>query len=265
MKKPVLVMDFDGVIADSQMETLVVGFNSYLRLNRKTKLFDGKKITFTNFSTIKSKYKKIINEYKKLRPFGIDNFCLYVFLTIIENKIKIKNQNDYLRHREKLMQKNYKKYLGYFTKERISIQKKDFDKWVELDKPIDIVINGIKGLEKKYTIAIATMNRREGIKKFLEKYKIDYKAIADPKISADKKKQLKYIVNELKAAYNDVHFVDDQPKHFPKLLNLGITCYLALWGYNNKEQQKKAKKQGAILLKQNDFYNYFNKLDQIED
>ena len=43
-----LVLDFDGVIADSQMECLFVGFNAYLEFNKGTKLFDGRKFKFDN-------------------------------------------------------------------------------------------------------------------------------------------------------------------------------------------------------------------------
>ena len=59
----VLALDFDGVIADSQYECLFVGFNAYLRLNKNTKLFGGKKFTFNNFNNIKKKYKNTIKKY----------------------------------------------------------------------------------------------------------------------------------------------------------------------------------------------------------
>ena len=90
----VLTLDFDGVIADSQYECLVVGFNTYLNYNKNTKLFDSQKITFNNFNKFKKRYRKIVEKYKKLRPYVIDAFCFYVILYIIDKNIKIKNQND---------------------------------------------------------------------------------------------------------------------------------------------------------------------------
>src|SRR3989338_6411987 len=239
-----LVLDFDGVLADSQYETLAVGFNSYLKLNKHTKLFGAKKINFDNYGRIKREYKTAVNEYKKLRPFGIDNFCPYVFLTAIENKIKIRSQNEHIRLRNKMMPESYKKNLKNFLKERAALQKKDFDKWVKMDKPVISIINAARKLQKKCTIAIATMNRKKSITRLLKKYGISPKIIADTTISPDKKKQFQHIKSKLKAKFDEMHFVDDQVRHFPKLLKLGINCYLTTWGYNTKEQQQEAKKMG---------------------
>ena len=87
----VLALDFDGVIADSQYECLFVGFNSYLKLNKNTRLFDHKKFTFNNFGNIKNKYnKKQVIELgyfhinylarKKIVKFNfLKNLCLFSF------------------------------------------------------------------------------------------------------------------------------------------------------------------------------------------
>lgn len=253
----VLVLDFDGVIADSQYETLAVGFNSYLGLNKDTKLFNGKKITFENFNSLKKEYKSAVNKFRKLRPLGIDNFCPYVFLTAIEHNIKIKNQDEHIRLRNKLMPNSYNEYVKIFLRERTEFQKKDFDKWVEMDMPIKMIIKSIKMLQKRYIVAVATMNRKKSIIRLLKKYKISPRIIADPTISPDKKEQLTYIKNKLKLNFRDMHFVDDQVRHFPKLLKLGVNCYLATWGYNTREQKAEAENLGATLLTANIFYRTF--------
>ena len=254
-----LVLDFDGVIADSQYETLVVGFNTYLSLNKGTKLFGGQRINFNNFNKVKKKYKSTVDQFKKLRPFGIDNFCPYVLLTAIENKIRIKSQNEHIKLRNKMLPGSYKKNLKHFLKERAELQKMDFNKWVQMDMPFKSIINAVRKLQKRCTIAVATMNRKKSIIRLLKKYKIRPKIIADPTISPDKKKQLEHIKNKLWVKFNDMHFVDDQVKHFPRLLKLGVHCYLATWGYNTKEQQKEARRLGAVLLSQNNFYSILSK------
>ena len=232
----VVTLDFDGVIADSQFECLVDGFNSYLKLHKNTKLFGGQKITFDNFNKVKRKHKTTIEKYKKLRPYVIDGFCFYVILYIIENNIKIKNQNQYNKVRKKLMEKFYDKYIPYFYNERFLLQKKNFGKWLELETPYEKIIDGIKKLEKDYIITIATNNRKDSIQPFLKNYNIEPLIISDSKVSIDKKKQLKRIKNKLKVNFDEIHFVDDQVRHFSKLIPLGIKCYLATWGYNNEEQ-----------------------------
>jgi len=53
--------------------------------------------------------------------------------------------------------------------------------------------------------------------------------------------------------FNQIYFVDDQVTHFPEILKLGVNCYLAEWGYNNKEQQEEAKKYDVTFLKEENF------------
>ena len=254
----VLALDFDGVIANSQMECLFVGFNSYLKLHKNTKLFDGEEFTFNNFNKTIKKHRKTAKKYKKLRPYVIDAFCYYVVAHIIEKKIIIRNQNEYNNIRKKLIKK-YDKYVKYFYNERYNLQTKNYEKWLELEIPFKKAINGIKRLENQYKITIATNNNRRSISGFLEKYKINPEVIADSSISTDKKKQLAYIKNSLKVKFNEIHFVDDNVGHFPKLLKLGIHCYLATWGYNTKKQHEEAKRLGAVLLNQDNFYNILSK------
>lgn len=253
----VLTLDFDGVIADSQYECLFVGFNSYLKLNKHTKLFDGKKLTFNNFNNIRKKYKNTIKKYKNLRPYVIGAFSWYAILYIIENNIKIKHQNQFNKVREKSI-KNFGKYVNYFYSERYSLQKKSYKKWLKLEASFKKIIDGIKRLEKRYIITIATNNNRKSIYGLLKKYKIRPKVIADSNISLNKKKQLECIKNKLKVNFNEIHFVDDQVIHFPKLLKLGINCYLATWGYNNKRQRQEAKKLGVVMLTESNFYEELN-------
>lgn len=254
----VIVLDVDGVIVDSQMECLFIGFNSYLKLHKNTKLFSREKMTFDNFNRFIKKHNETVNKYKKLRPYVIDAFCYYVTLYIIDNNIKINNQNQYNNTRKKLMEK-YNKYVKYFYNERYLLQKKNFRKWLSLDIPFKKIINGIKNLGKRYVIAIATTKTLKSVERSFKEYKLRPKVIATADLTVDKKKQLEHIKNKLKVNFDDIHFVDDQVKHFPKLLKLGIHCYLATWGYNTKKQQKEAMILGVVLLNQNNFYRVLSK------
>ena len=250
----VLALDFDGVIADSQMECLAVGFNSYLNFHKDTKLFDGQKVTFDNFDELREKYTDIVEKYVKLRPYVIDAFCYFVILHIIENNIEIKNQGQYDILREKLSKQYYDEYVDYFYKERFSLQDEDIGRWLELEAPYEKIVEGIKELEKKYILTVATNNRTRTVQKFLGKYQLSAKIITDSTLSSNKIKHLEYIKNKLKVNFDEIYFVDDQVKHFSRLLKLGVKCYLATWGYNNEPQRQEAKKLGVVLLTEDNFY-----------
>ena len=87
----ILALDVDGVIVDSQLECLFVGFNAYLDFNQNSKLFDGRKFTFDNFNFLIQKHRIEVEKYKILRPYVIDAFCYYVILHIIEKAFERNN------------------------------------------------------------------------------------------------------------------------------------------------------------------------------
>ena len=255
----VLALDFDGVIADSQLECLFVGFNTYLDFNRNTRLFDGRKFTFENFDFIAQKHRKAAEQYKALRPYVIDAFCYYVIAYAIDNNIAIKNQNEYNNLRKQLAEGIYAKFVEQFYSERKRLIDSDINEWLALVKPYEKIIPAIKMLSNNFYLAISTNNRKFTIDAFSRKHGINPKIVIDSSFGSDKKLHIENIKNSLGANFNDIHFVDDQIRNLINLLPLGVHCYLATWGYNTKKQHEEARRLGAVLLSQDNFYNILSK------
>lgn len=251
----ILALDFDGVIADSQMECLFVGFNTYLDFNQNTKLFDGRKFTFDNFDFLIQKHRKAVEQYKMLRPYVIDAFCYYVIMYIIEKNIVIKSQNDYNGLREKLAKNIHGHFVSAFYEERHKLIENNLNDWLSLVKPYKQIISAIKMLGNKFSLAISTNNRKFTIDAFSRKHGIASKIVIDSSFGSDKKLHIENIKNSLGANFNNIYFVDDQIRNLIKLLPLGVNCYLATWGYNTEKQHEEAKKLGATLLNQDNFYS----------
>ena len=255
----ILALDFDGVIADSQMECLFVGFNTYLDFNRNTKLFDGRKFTFDNFNFLTQKHREAVEQYRSLRPFVIDAFCYYVISYIIEKNIVIKSQDDYNELREKLAKDIYEHVVRAFYEERYNLIENNLNSWLSLVKPYQNIIPAVVKLSNAFNLAISTNNRKFTIYAFFRKHGIAPKIVIDSSFGSDKKLHIENIKNSLGADFKDIYFVDDQIRNLVGLLPLGVHCYLAAWGYNTKKQQKEAEKLGAIPLNQNDFYDVLSK------
>ena len=256
----VLVLDFDGVIADSQMECLFVGFNTYLDFNQNTKLFDGRKFTFDNFDFLIQKHRKEIEKYKSLRPYVIDAFCYYALMYIIEKNIVIKSRNDYNGLREKLAKNIHGHFVSAFYEERHKLIENSLNDWLSLVKPYQKIISAVIRLSNKFNLAISTNNRKFTIDAFSRKHGINPKIVIDSSFGSDKKLHIENIKNSLGANFSDIYFVDDQIRNLIKLLPLGVHCYLTTWGYNTKKQHEEAKKMGAVLLIQENFYETFAKV-----
>ena len=260
MMKPVLALDFDGVIADSLMECLFVGFNAYIHFNPGTKLFEGKKLTFENFEAITKKNQDAVNTYKVLRPYVIDAFCYYVIAHIIDNTIKIRDQDQYNKLRQKLKQNIHQDFIKIFYEQRKHLIETNFEKWMALIRPLDKIVDSIKKLRPKIMLAIATNNRKFTIEAFMKRFGIYPDIITDSSLSVDKKLQISHIKSKLNVKFEDIYFVDDQVKNFSDVFSSGTKCYLAGWGYTTQEQLEEAKKKGIKILGQDDFYKVFNSL-----
>lgn len=250
-----LVLDYDGVIADSLMECLFVGFNAYLEFNKGTKLFDGRKFTFDNFDFLIQKHRKAVEQYKMLRPYVIDAFCYYVIAYIIENNIPIEGQNEYNDLRKRLAKGIYADFVELFYSERKRLMESNINEWLGLVKPYERIVPAIKMLDSKFDLAISTNNRKFTIDAFSKKHGIKPKIVFDSSFGSDKKVHIENIHNEFGANFDEMHFVDDQIRNFAGVLPLNIHCYLATWGYNANEQHEEAKKLGAVLVNQSNFYS----------
>jgi phosphoglycolate phosphatase-like HAD superfamily hydrolase len=247
----ILALDYDGVIADSKYECLFVGFNAYLRLNKATRLFGGEKFTFGNFKDKTKKNKRLILCYNKLRVYVRDAFSWLPIFHIMEKGIKIKTQGDFDKIAAKLSTHS-RLYVRYFYEERRKLQKQNFGRWLRLNKLFPAA-KKIKALQRRFKIAIATANDRDAIEGFLKNHKLKVDFIVDRNFSTDKTKQIRLIRKKYNANFSDICFVDDQIAYFKEMTDLGVKCFLPVWGYNNNAQQNEAKKMGAVLLNERDF------------
>ena len=245
--KQILVLDFDGVIADSQMECLFLGFNAYLHFNKSSKLFDGKLFSFENFSFLAQKHREIVEKYKALRPYVVDAFCYYVVMSIIEKRIEIKSTNEYNNIRKELSKGVYDEFVQYFHNSRLKLLNEHPNEWLNLVRPYSKFISSVKNISDRFYLAVSTNNKKFAIDAFSKNHGLDPKLIIDSSIGSDKKVHIEKIKSTLDVNFKDIYFVDDQLKNFIKVLPLGVKCYLATWGYNTEEQRKEKQRQLQLI------------------
>jgi phosphoglycolate phosphatase-like HAD superfamily hydrolase len=256
-----LALDFDGVIVDSILDSLFVGYNAYLNLygSKAKKYFGGELFTFENWRKIRKDYQEEIKYYRTLRPYirGATDYGL--IQKLMEEKKVIESQEDFDNYR-RTAEFDFEAYEIEFYRERERLQNIDYRAWFNLEPPYSKVIEGIKKLlEEGAKIIIATSNRRKAImNSFTPKYfgfSIAPKDILDKRFGEDKSEQMRYIVNSYQIKFKDIYFVDDQVRHLIKTKPLGIKVFLAGWSYATEAQKEEACKQDIpIIEKEEDFY-----------
>lgn len=246
----ILVLDFDGVIVDSMNEGLFTSFNTYIGLNSKTRLFDGKPFAFGNFNRAIKKYKSQYLKFKKYRAHLKTALDYYFILAAIDRNAKIRNSEDFDEFK-KIVSVDNNRFIDQFYKNRLEYMN-NFNEWIKLT-PIYPHARAILKRLDKGDIFISTSNRKTTVERTLKYYKIDFdsKNILDNEVSIDKKVHVKIVKETKTINYQDILVVDDQVQNLITVNDLGVKCFLAVWGYNNKEQRREARMFGVTLLSKN--------------
>lgn len=251
----ILALDFDGVIVNSINDALVTSFNTYVKFYKYTELFGGKRIELNNFKEMPNKFPDEAKKFKELKVYaGCADEFVGIFMAIDEN-VKIKNQKEFDEFKESIPEEKKKEFSKAFYEERYALQK-DMSSWNKLTLPFEKIIDGVKKLIKKNKICFITNKDKRTIIMLFKRFgiKLGPDVIWDKDAGIDKAEKLIKLADKFKTKPKDILFVEDILAHLLKVKPLGITCFLATWGVNNKKQRKEAQEKGIILLSQDNFY-----------
>ena len=243
----IYAIDVDGVIIDSQVEQLIDGYNAYRQFYKKTALFDGKRIDFDNYKRLLKKHKDTVNKFKRIHPYAKSAEEIVILYHIIDNNIKIKNDQDFRNLLKTISQRSLMKGHYELYRQRYLFEK--HKNWQKIIKPFKEMLNFVK---KNITRSVILSNKDLKTIQLMFKYfgiKIDDNRIFSTEITNDKNKKLKLIAKKYKTPYADINFIDDEYFNLFEAKQLGVKCYMAAWGNNNPQQRKEAKKIGIRLLK----------------
>ena len=262
----ILAVDFDGVISDSALKSLFVSHNAYCKYydSKVSKNFDGKLFTFENWETMKKKYQDVMAYYHRLRSYIELSGDFYVIIKIIEEKIKIDNQQEFIAYRKKL-QFDYQFFRELFFKEKEEWQRESFKKWFFLSPVFHEVVKGIQWFQKEgQKVVIATSNLGEAIHRAFQPeyigFKMDIEDIFDKNYGKHKAEHMQAIANKYGVALEDIYFVDDQLSYLIGTDALGVNVFLAGWGYCTESQKIQARKEKIpIIEKEKEFYPILKK------
>lgn len=242
--QPVLALDFDGVIADSLAECLVVSWNAWQRLQGKSGHIQAPE-------EIEPEYEAL---FRRLRPFirtGEDYILIHMSA---DAGAAVRNQNDFDRFaaphtedRPRLREAFYASRTSLFAEHR--------EQWLQFNP----LYRGMEEFLRRWPdpdrLLIISTKRSDFIAAIFEGYRI---AFPDRNIyyASPKRSKPSIIVQLLEALHLPprlFHFVDDQADTLLKVLPTGVRCLLAGWGYTNREQIRTAGRAGIEIADREEF------------
>lgn len=244
-----LALDFDGVIADSIGECLVIGHNAYVKHNQA-----GQPIC-----RLEELNKTHIYESRRLRNFirsGED----YVYINLaIDNKARIQNQQDYDSFVNRHL--NLKDtFYDLFYRERESFSSTKEDLWIELNPLYKGIKQFLLQYQSKERLFIITTKKIKYALKILAGNSI-YLKKENCFCASGRDTKLKIIKNLLdknKISSDNFYYIDDQVDTLIEVKESGVHCLLAQWGYTTRQQILRAGNENIPGIKLKDFLIQFS-------
>jgi len=244
--RDLLALDFDGVIADSIQECLVIGHNAYnIHLGTGDKIEDLSEMD-------KSKE----TEARRLRRFirsGED----YVYINhALAQKVQIENQDqfDAFKNKNIALREHFE---NIFYDERIRFFTENEEKWIRLNPLYPGMKDFLQTYPYKENLFVVTTKRTDFVTKILRAHRIELLPENLFQATSGKKDVLLHLMRKNQKTAQNMYFIDDQVDTLIKVADTGIHIYLAKWGYNNQQQIERAEQEGIPILTLEEFYKKF--------
>ena len=245
IEKPLLVLDFDGVIVD--------GIKEYWSSSRQTclNIFSAKEKEIISFPT------EIPKAFKTMRPWVHHGWEMVILAAECSNKTSQLNlkglqnfSNNYQIECSLALEKwgwtpfQLQEALNQTRREAIS---NNFNQWLNFHQPFSLVTQRLKTLEKEdIEFAILTTKSIEFTKKLLDCFDLQPKLVFGHESGSKVD-----VLNELLKKRIILGFIEDRRTTLEKVLEdpklKSIHCYLASWGYL-KPQDRNNLSAGIKLL-----------------
>jgi phosphoglycolate phosphatase-like HAD superfamily hydrolase len=261
--RPLIAFDFDGVISNSIHDSFVTSLNSYITFKTDHNLpLSGPIVPARRIFEFEKEHADLFAAFKSLLPMGNRAEDYYVILRIIEENrtASIQDQESFDAYKESLSKSVRDDYHAFFYQFRISLQNKDADAWAELLPAFPGIQEIIPGLSGDFTLAIATAKDRRSVELQLARYGLtgyfDPENILDKDYSESKRGHLTRFHELHGTPYEHMHFIDDKVLHLVSVADLGVHCYLSMWGFNSEREHDIAAENGFIMLELDQLKNF---------
>lgn len=238
-KNKFLVLDFDGVICNSDKECCLVAVNSWNKINHLKEL--------NKFEEIDKLFYK---DFVQLRPYIKGAKEYYLLMTYIY-KQKIINVNEFRKFK---ITEKFKQEMMHFEKifyeVRVNLKKNNYSYWIELNYIYKEVLDFVKSFFLDRFI-ILTLKDGNSVYDIIKSYypKISKKLIYDFTKINNKLDGLDQIKKDFNLNKNEILFIDDITDHLILPVQNNYKAFLSNWNNpNNNLYLNEAKKNNIEIL-----------------
>ena len=230
-----LVLDFDGVIADSGREAFAVARRTYLEQRPE--------------STLRARDEDpLYAAFVDLMPLGNRAEDFAVALAAIEAGALLPDQAAYDAYYAAQDPRWLRGFHEHFYQVRTAFSRSDPAGWLALLRPYPRFLAMLRRRAGSCRYAIATAKDRRSVRVLLREYGVTdlfpEDLVLDKEAGVTKVAHHEHLARHCGVAYAEMTFVDDKVNHLDAVAALGVHGALSAWGYNGPREHQLARAHG---------------------
>jgi phosphoglycolate phosphatase-like HAD superfamily hydrolase len=238
-----LVLDFDGVIANSAPEAFRVALRTYTELCPESGLASREPGA-------------LYAAFVDLMPLGNRAEDFGVALRALDSGVRVADQADYDVFYAAQADAWRRDFHRRFYEVRAELSRSDPAGWRALLPPYPRLVETLRRRAGDAAYAIATAKDRASVGALLEDYGVRDlfrpDLVLDKETGVHKTAHLEHLRAVLALPFEELTFVDDKVNHLDAVSRLGVRCALAAWGYNGPREHALARAHGHLVCRLED-------------
>lgn len=220
--KPIVALDFDGVICNSIDECMITACNSY-------HMFQGSSTWVDDVSELeqrfKDRFRKLRYLVKPAKEYWLLVNWIYTHLEDLKQSEFNVLKNDY--------KKKMEKYEPFFFKARHLLRLKDEEKWLRFHSLFPEFTAGWNVVRNYCDVFIVTTKDKLSVQYLIQMWKlaIDSEHILAKECGLSKASLIEQIAKQRNYKIKNIFFIDDHLDYLIEVLKVGARCFWASWGY----------------------------------
>lgn len=237
--RPILVLDFDGVICDSTEECVVTAWNAWT-------LRAGEHGHVRTPVEVPEPFRTTLRQYRSyVRTAG-------EYLILIEaarTGRRIDSQADYDRLFEEF-NAELSDFARLFFSARDELRTEDETHWLDLHSVYEGIPGNLRTLCAAFDFYVVTGKDARSVQTFFDRFglRVPPSHVYDKDVAHDKLSAICMIAANAGQPLNSAYFLDDNVYHLLPAHQAGCHAYMASWGYHTPEQLQVAQEESIPIL-----------------
>jgi phosphoglycolate phosphatase-like HAD superfamily hydrolase len=247
-----LVLDFDGVVADSAPEAFLVALRTHCSLQPGSRLEE----VLARIDPRRPEADPVFAAFLELVPLGNRAEDYGLALAALEAGVALPDQESYDAFKAAHDPARLRAFHRRFYQVRAEWERTDRAGWLALLPPYPAFLEVLRRRAGEVALAIATAKDRHSVRELLVHYGVAQlfppARVLDKETGVSKRAHLEHLQRALGVAFGELTFLEDKVNHLESVAPLGVRCALAAWGYNGPREHARARELGFLVCRLDD-------------